>query len=326
MPSYILKASATATTGHACCFDAPNDAEARARAQTELRQIATALYPPSSGPTYATRRRVTGSLTLDYTSRTTMDDMLGIVRGFDFDVEYFGETDHGGVEGYVEFLYETVVDIGRLERLRAALPEHATLYAEHDAGDIVGKARISFTLGSHEYDQPNEDAVEVLLEVILSDEVPSCTGSPVRGEGECNGEGHDLWAPIHIVGGHEANPGVFGLKEGALLERKVCLNCACTLEITIHPSVARPHGAPECEIRVLPPSDASAAWAGGKREEFRRMQPVPFTVGDIERVLDLVDLVRAGNTDVMHLTDEVQAVWNWLLSYVPSLPADDGKI
>lgn len=320
MPSYILRAIAT---GHACCFDAPNDFVAREKAYSELRQIALALYPPSTNGTYAIRRRVTGSLTLDYTSRTTMDGMLEIVRGFDFDVEDFGED--SSVEGYVEFLYETVTDICRLERLRAALPEHATLHAEHEAGDLVGKARISFIVEGHEYDPP-EDAVETLLEVLLSDEVPPCTDRPARGEGECNGEGHDLWAPIHIVGGHEANPGVFGLKNGVLLERKVCLNCACTLETTIN-SATRPHGVPECEIRVLQPSDASTTWAKGKREEFRRMQPVPFTVGDLERVLDLIDLVRAGNTDVMHLEDEAQAMWNWLLSYMPpSPPPDDGKI
>lgn len=320
MSSYILKAIAT---GHACCFEAPNDFAAKERAHAELRQIATALYPPSTDGTYALRRRVTGSLTLDYTSHTTMDDMLSIVRGFDFDVEDYGETDDGGVEGYVEFLYEPVEDLGRLERLRAALPAHADLHFLRDGN---AKARISFTLEGHEYDPP-DDAREILLEVLLSDAVPRCIAPPARGEGECNAEGHDLWAPIHIVGGHEANPGVFGLKDGALLERKVCLNCACTVETRIHPtSTARAPGTPECEIRVLPPSDASTAWAETKREEFRRMQPVPFNVGDLERILDFVDLVRAGNTDVMHLESDAAALWAWLLSYMPATPPDDVKI
>ncbi len=321
MPSYILKA--TTATGHACCFDAPNDFVAREKAYSELRQIALALYPPSTNGTYAIRRRITGSLTLDYTSRTTMDGMLEIVRGFGFDPEDFGETDDGGVEGYVEFLYEHVQDLRWFDLLRAALPEHAGLHLIQDGN---AKARISFIVEGHEYDPP-EDAVEVLLEVLLSDEVPRCSEPSARGEGECNGEGHDLWAPIHIVGGHEANPGVFGLKNGVLLERKVCLNCACTLETTIN-SATRAPGTPDCEIRVLPPSVESTTWAEAKRNEFRRMQPVPFTVGDLERVLDLIDLVRAGNTDVMHLEDEAQAMWNWLLSYMPSPPpsADDGKI
>ena len=317
MPSYILKA--TTATGHACCFDAPNDFVAREKAYSELRQIALALYPPSTNGTYAIRRRITGSLTLDYTSRSTMEGMLEIVRGFGFDPEDFGED--SSVEGYVEFLYEPVEDLGRMEQLRAALPEHAELHLLQDGN---AKARISFTLEGHEYDPP-DDAPQMFLEVLLSDEVPSCAEPPVRGEGECNGEGHDLWAPIHIVGGHEANPGVFGLKDGVLLERKVCLNCACTLETTIHPS-ARAHGAPECEIRVLPPSVASTAWAEAKRNEFRRMQPVPFTVGDLEQVLDFVDLVRAGNTDVMHLESDAAALWNWLLSYMPLEPHDDVKI
>lgn len=312
MPSYILKAIAT---GHACCFEATNDFVAKERAHAELRQIATALYPPSTNGTYAIRRRITGSLTLDYTSCTTMDDMLNFVRGCGYDPEDFGETDDGGVEGYVEFLYENVVDLRRLELLRAALPEHASLHLLQDGN---AKARISFPCEGHEYDPP-DNAQETLLEVLLSDAIPRCTESPVRGEGECNAEGHDLWAPLELVGGHEANPGVFGLKDGALLERKVCLNCACTVETLIHP-FARPHGTPECEIRVLPPSDASTAWAKGKRDEFRRMRPVPFTVGDLERVLDLIDLVRAGNTDVMHLEDEAQAMWNWLLSYMPPTP------
>ena len=324
MSQYSIKSLAT---GHATCLYADSDAEAKERAQTELRKIATALYPPSSGPAYAIRRRITGALTRDYTSSsTTTADIRSLVSGFDFDVEDFGED--SSVEGWVEFLYApNHSDRQRLAQLETSLPEHATLHADHDFGDIVGKARISFTLEGHEYDPP-DDAPQMFLEVLLSDEVPRCSGSPVRGEGECNAEGHDLWAPLEIVGGHEANPGVFGLKDGVLLERKVCLNCARTVETLIHPttSTARAPGTPECEIRVLPPSDASTAWAEGKRNEFRRLQPVPMNVGDLERILDFVDTVRAGNTDVTHLEDDAAKLWNWLLSYMPPTTNDDGKI
>lgn len=261
------------------------------------------------------RRRETGYLTEQFTSSTSLCDMDFIVANHGFDAEESSEEDD--YTGIVTFLFRPLTDASRIAALRDELPDHASLVlppADKSCPDCLTKAEISFLLPGHTY-----EGEPVRVEVLISDKVPLCTEPPVRGEGECNGEGHDLWAPVSLVGGLDVNPGVFGLGGDRLLTRKVCLNCACTIETTDNGCRAHDEGKPECEIRVLPPSEFTQAWAEATRLEFRRMRPVDgFNVGELERVLDFVDAVRSGNCETDRLEELAQRLWTRLCGFLPS--------